>query len=130
MRDRRVKLVLAAMMLSGPAMAERVECRLAAPCPDSGICVQDIVPLAFEIDRNQFAAPVDSNEPPRNKVTHVDLGGVRFAAEPMIIGDTLGFWEDAEAMGERMFTLGSDGIGLYTEWPAGVELSGECVVHR
>ena len=125
-----MKLALAALLMSGPVMADRVECRLSAPCPGSGICVQDIVPLSFEIDRNQFVAPVDANEPPRNKVTQVDLGGVKFAAEPLIIGDMMGFWEDAEAMGERMFTLGPDGMGLYTEWPAGVELSGECVVRR
>ena len=122
--------VLISLLAGAPVLAERVECRLSAPCPGNGICVQDAVPLAFEIDRNQFVAPVDANEPPRNKVTQVDLGGVKFAAEPLIIGETLGFWEDAEAMGERMFTLGPDGQGLYTEWPAGVELSGECVVRR
>ena len=110
------------------AQAERVACQLAAPCPETGICAAETVALSFEIDRTQFAPPVDPKEPPRRKVTQVDLGGVRFVAEAMVIGDVRGFWEDAEAMGSRIFTMQPDGTGLYSEDPSGRTLRGPCEV--
>lgn len=116
------------LVLPHSAEAQRVDCRLSAPCPAVGVCVPERKRLTFEIDRSQFAPPVHRDEPPRVKVTHVDLGGIRFAAEPMIIGDIIGFWEDAEAMGSRIFTLGPDGIGVYNEDPAGIRLTGRCEV--
>ncbi|MCG6902842.1 MAG: hypothetical protein LJE68_09190, partial [Rhodobacter sp.] len=77
---------------------------------------------------NQFAPAHDRAEPPRRKVTMVDLDGATFAAEPMLIGDVRGFWEDAEAMGSRIFTMQADGSAIYTEDPAGLRLTGTCEV--
>ncbi len=112
---------------AGPARAERVACALSAPC-GAVACTGATVAVSFEIDRAQFAPPYDPDEPPRNKVTRVEMGGQRFAAEPFLIGGMRGFWEDAGALGERMLTVGPDGAARYSELPSGNRLTGTCEV--
>jgi len=109
-------------------MAERVECSLSEPCPTSGVCFQEAVDLHFVIDHNQFSDAVDVNDPPRRKVTLVTLGDEQYSAEPMIIGDVRGFWQDTEAMIDRIFTMQADGSGVYSESPSGKTLTGSCEV--
>lgn len=114
-------------LIGTATMAERITCTLSEPCASQSPCPPD-VDLSFVIDHSQFSAAVHPNDPPRRLVTLVDLGSIRFAAEPMIIGDTRGFWEDGEAMGARIFTLQPDGSGIYNETATGRRLSGPCVV--
>ena len=114
-------------LFAGPALGERIACTLSEPCASQVPCPQP-VNLSFIIDRNQFSAAVHPNDPPRKQVTMVDLGGIRFAAEPMIIGKTRGFWEDGEAMGARIFTMQPDGSGIYNETATGRQLAGPCTV--
>ena len=110
------------------ARAELVECVLSEPCTTTGVCLRDSIDLHFVIDRNQFADAVNVNDPPRRKVTLVTLGDEEFSAEPMIIGDVRGFWQDTEATGDRIFTMQADGSGVYSESPSGKTLTGSCEV--
>ncbi len=114
-------------LLASPVLAERIACTLSKPCTTQAPCPSP-VNLNFTIDRNQFSAAVHPQDPPRKQVTMVTLGGIRFSAEPMIIGETRGFWEDGEAMGARMFTMQPDGSGIYNETATGLRLSGPCKV--
>ncbi len=114
-------------VMASPASAQLVECTLSAPCPGT-VCVGENVAVRFEIDRSQFAPPIDPKEPPRNKVTHVRMGGFGFAAEPILMGDVLGFWEDAEALGNRMLIVQPDGTARYSEQPSGKDMTGTCEV--
>ena len=115
-------------LTASPALAERVSCTLSQPCPILTDCATETLALDFVIDRSQFVAAVDVNEPPRKKVTVVTLGEEQFRAEPFLIGDVRGFWQDTEAMSDRMFTMQADGSAIYSESPSGVQLSGLCEV--
>ena len=118
---------LAGVLAATALYAERVDCTLTSLC-EGADCAGEPIPVHFEIDRNQFTAPIDGNEPPQVKVTHVDMDGVRFAAEPIVIGQTLGFWEDAQALGARMLVMQPDGQAKYSETATGRRLSGRCEV--
>ena len=121
--------VLMLCVIGSPALAERVSCDLSLPCPATATeCVNATLALSFVIDRSQFVAAVDVNEPPRQKTTVVTLGEERFGAEPFVIGNVRGFWQDTEAMSDRMFTMQADGSATYSESPSGLQLSGRCEV--
>jgi len=120
-----IRAALLALPLATPALAQDVRCTLTPPCRGTA-CAP--VQVAFTIDRNQFVAPMHPNEPPRRKITHVEMGRDRFAAEPFLIGPALGFWEDAEAVGSRMLVVQPGGDAKYSETPSGRRLTGTCEV--
>ncbi len=107
-------------LLATPVQAQDVRCTL----DDGSAPVQ----VAFTIDRNQFIAPMDPKDPPRRKITRVEMGRDRFLAEPFLIGQSLGFWEDAEAVGSRMLVVQPGGAAKYSETPSGRRLTGTCEV--
>ena len=102
--------------LSGPAMAEVVTCDL------SGTLVR------FEIDRAQFAPALDLAEPPRRRVTTVQMGDAQFPAEPIMMGDVRGFWAESLAGSDVMMVMQADGSAIYTGARAGERLTGTCEV--
>ncbi len=102
--------------LCGPALAEVVTCDLSG------------VPVSFTIDRSQFAPAQDAGDPPRRRVTRVQMGDVQFPAEPILMGDVRGFW--AEAMGgtDAMLVIQPDGSAVFANNRAGERLTGTCEV--
>ncbi len=102
--------------LSGPAAAEVVICDL------SGI------PVQFEIEREQFAPPLDLAEPPRRRITTVQMGDAEFPAEPILMGDVRGFWAEGLAGSEVMMVMQADGSAVYANTRAGERLTGTCEV--
>ena len=82
--------------------------------------------LRFEIDRNQFVDAINTNEPPRNKVTDVTMNGETFAAEPFLIGDVRGFWADNKEAGNRILMIEADGTAQYAEPDLERTMTGTC----
>ena len=107
--------VVSSLALSAlPAMAEVVACDIAG------------VPLEFMIDHNQFAPPVDVNEPPRQARTFVRFGTQDFAATPFVIGKARGF----EADGNRLFVMQPDGEAVLSDQQAGTRITGTCTLRE
>lgn len=122
-----VVLGLGLVVLPQAVLAERVECEFMAPCLTS-VCLPEAVPVSFEIDHRQFAPPIDPDEPPRNKVTVVAMGGAQFKAEPILMDDgTRGFWANVEGV-EHLMTMRPDGMGTYASSGAVSFMSGRCGV--
>jgi hypothetical protein len=97
-------------------MADIISCDL------SGVLVR------FEIDRAQFAPPIDNQEPIRRRVTTVQMGDAQFPAEPIMIGDARGFWAEGLAGSDVMMVMQGDGSAVYTDTRAGKRLTGTCEV--
>ena len=115
------------LFVASAAQAERVECTFVAPCLAS-VCASEELPVAFEIDHNQFAPPLDPNEPPRNKITEVAMGDYRFPAEPIVMDDgTRGFWAVVAGV-DHLMTVRPDGLGTYATSGAIPFMSGKCEV--
>ena len=104
--------------LAGPAVAEVVTCDL------SGTAVR------FEIDRAQFAPAVDLAEPPRRRITTVQMGDAQFPAEPIMMGDVRGFWAEGLAGSDVMMVMQADGSAVYADTRAGTRLTGTCEVMK
>ena len=102
--------------LSGPAMAEIVSCDLSG------------VPVRFEIDRTQFAPPVNIGEPTRRRLTTVSMGDAEFPAEPIMMGDVRGFWAEGMGGSDIMLVMQGDGSAIYANTRAGERLTGTCEV--
>ena len=102
--------------LSGPAMAEVISCDLSG------------VPVQFEIDLAQFAPAMDLAEPPRRRVTTVQMGDAQFPAEPIMMGDVRGFWAEGLAGSDVMMVMQADGTAVYADTRAGQRLTGTCKV--
>lgn len=100
-----------------PAAAESVRC-----------VMQGDVPLAFDIDRTQFAPALDPKEPPRQQRTTVTYGDKQFPATPFYLGDTRGF--EAEGLGGTitLFVMQSDGAALFSDARTGLRNTGTCTV--
>lgn len=113
-------LLLAAM----PATADTLVCEVAPPCPTAPC--GDPVSIRFDIDRTQFAPAQNANDPPRRKVTIVDMGSARFPAEALIMGDLRGFWAEGMGGGDILFIVHPDGTANYTEQPGGTRMEGTC----
>lgn len=103
-------------VLPSLAMAEIVSCDL------SGI------PVQFEIDRAQFAPALDLKEPPRRRITTVQMGDAQFPAEPIRMGDVRGFWAEGLGGSEVMMVMQGDGSAVYADTRAGERLTGTCEV--
>ncbi len=82
--------------------------------------------LAFAIDRNQFVAPQDPNDPPRRKISQVTFGDMRFPAEPFLIGPVRGFHADGLGGSSVMFSVAADGTATYANTRSGETLTGTC----
>ncbi|MEM9786518.1 MAG: hypothetical protein AAF801_08440 [Pseudomonadota bacterium] len=104
--------------LSTPAMAETITCDLQG------------TPVNFTIDCTQFAPAQDSGEPPRRKVTTVQMGGAQFPAEPILMGDVRGFWGEGLGGSNVMFVVQPDGSAVFTNVEAGQRLTGQCEVRQ
>ena len=104
--------------LAAPAFADQIRCDL------------DGVAVAFDLDRAQFAPPVDDGEPPRRRLTSVTMGNAQFPAEPFIIADAIGF--SAEGMGgsEIMMVIQADSSAMLADPRADMRLSGTCEVNQ
>ena len=102
--------------LSGPALAEIVSCDLSG------------TPVRFEIDRTQFAPALDLAEPPRRRITTVQMGDAQFPAEPILMGNVRGFWAEGLAGSEIMMVMQKDGSALYSDTRAGERMTGTCEV--
>jgi hypothetical protein len=102
--------------LSGPAVAEVVSCDL------SGTRVQ------FAIDRAQFAPALDLAEPPRRRMTTVQMGDAQFPAEPILMGNVRGFWAEGLAGSDVMMVMQADGSAVFADMRAGERLTGSCEV--
>ena len=102
--------------LSGPAVAEVIACDLSG------------VPIQFAIDRAQFAPALDLAEPPRRRITTVQMGDATFPAEPILMGDVRGFWAEGLAGSDVMMVMQGDGSAVYTDARAGERLTGTCEV--
>ena len=101
---------------------------LAMPCSaDELLCRFDGAPdIRFAIDRNQFAPPVDPEDPPRRKVTQVRLGSHSFVAEPILMDSGVrGFWTDDPVTGTHVLTTRADGTATYSG-PDGGTTNGIC----
>lgn len=102
--------------MAGSAMAEVVTCDL------SGIDV------SFEIDRTQFAPPINKGEPIQRRVTTVTMGDAQFPAEPILIGNTRGFWAEGMGGSDVMLVMRADGSAVYADSVTGERLTGTCEV--
>jgi hypothetical protein len=100
-----------------PVAAEQIRC-----------VMENDVPLAFDIDPNQFAPALDPNEPPRQQRTIVRFGDKQFPATPFYIGDTRGF--EAEGLGgtTTLFVMQPDGTARFSDARAGTRNTGNCTV--
>ena len=106
-----------ALVMAGPAVSEVISCEMA-----------DGDALNFSIDRNQFVDAVDANEPPRRKVTHVRYGAKAFPAEPILIGDMLGFQADGLSGSTMMFVIQPGGAAVLSNRGQGLRVEGTCEV--
>ena len=102
--------------MSGPAMAEVINCDLSG------------TPVRFEIDLTQFAPALDQNEPPKRRLTTVQMGSARFPAEPIVMGNVRGFWAEGLAGSDVMLVMQADGSAIYSDARAGERLTGFCEV--
>jgi len=87
--------------------------------------LEDGTPVQFVIDRNQFIDAITPEEPIRRKVTSVQLGADRMAAEPFIIGQTRGFHAQGPA-GSLMFVVQPDGRARFANVTTGETRAGLC----
>ncbi|MFW2544520.1 hypothetical protein ACN2XU_17935 [Primorskyibacter sp. 2E107] len=106
-----------------PMAAETWRCMLQSPC-DERRC--DNTEIRFTIDADQFAPPLDRGDPPRRRVTQVRFGETSFEAEPIMSGETRGFWLQTADGRARLLTIRADGAALYSEDPSGQTWPGHC----
>ena len=123
--------VLAALVLAGPglALAQDLTCTLAEPCTDGAPCPAEPVTFHFTIDEAQMRAEETATEPGPVPFTIVTIDDrAVFAAEVLWMrgGRLRGFYEEAGALGTRMFLLREDGTATYSETPSGLRLAGRC----
>lgn len=112
------------LLTAAPAVAETLVCEVAPPCP-AAPCGETIS-IRFDIDRTQFAPAQDANDPPRRKVTFVEMGSAGFPAEALIMGDLRGFWAEGNGGGNILFIVQPDGSANYAEQPSGTRMEGTC----
>ncbi len=111
----KMQVVLCAS-LAGPAMAEVVTCDLSG------------TQLSFAIDHAQFAPAMDSAEPPRRRITTVQMGDARFPAEPLLMGNVRGFWAEGMGGSDIMMVMQADGSAVLSNTRAGQRITGTCEV--
>ena len=83
--------------------------------------------VTFSIDPNQFVAAQNPNDPPRRQVTTVNIDGIRFVAEAiMLSGGILGFHEDAGEIGRRLMIVQPNNTARLSLSPANEVWTGTC----
>lgn len=97
-------------------MAEVVTCDLSG------------TPVRFAIDHSQFAPAIDNAEPPRRRITTVQMGGASFPAEPLLMGNIRGFWAEGLGGSDIMMVMQADGSAVLSNTRAGQRLTGRCEV--
>ncbi|WP_157058892.1 hypothetical protein [Loktanella sp. 5RATIMAR09] len=102
--------------IAGPAVADVISCDLSG------------VPVRFAIDASQFAPAQHPADPPRRQITTVQMGDTAFAAEPVILGDTQGFWATQADGAEVLFVMQPDGTAIYTDTRNAAPMTGTCEV--
>lgn len=111
------------LLCASPAMAEMTCTLQNTNCIDD--CPQTTV--IFDVDPNQFVAPLDPNDPPRRQITTVTLNGATFTAEAIMMqGGIVGFHEDAVELGSRLMIVQADGTARLTMQPSSQTLTGLC----
>ncbi|MDX8351994.1 hypothetical protein [Cognatiyoonia sp. IB215182] len=111
-------MAMVLLALSTPSTAETVTCNLQG------------TPVVFEIGRTQFAPAQHAGEPPRRKVTTVQMGDAQFPAEPILMGDVRGFWGEGLGGSNVMFVVQPDGNAVLSNTNEGTRLEGICQVTR
>ncbi len=109
--------------LAPMAAADSLACEVAAPCPTGGC---EAVAIAFDINRDEFAPAHDPNEPPRRKVTTVQMGNARFPAEAIVMGESRGFWAEGGGGAHVLFMVHADGSAFYIDDRTGLRMEGTC----
>ncbi len=108
----------AAILAASAAQADDLHCVM-----ENG----DIV--NFTINRDQFIAPQNPNDPPRRRVTAVTFGDKRFPADPILLGDTRGFHGEGLGGSSIIFIVQPDGAATYANVRSGEKLVGTCEDH-
>ena len=93
-------------------------------------CLNDCVAMSvrFDIDRAQFVAAIDANEPPRRQVTFVTMDDQSFSATAILFpGGVSGFHEDAGEIGSRLMIVQPDGSARLALQPSNQVWIGMCV---
>ena len=116
--------ILLVSVTAMPATADTLVCEVVPPCPVYPC--SDVVSIRFAIDHTQFAPAQDANDPPRRKVTLVEMGTASFPAEALIMGDLRGFWAESDGGGNILFVVHPDGRANYAEQPSGTRMEGTC----
>ena len=122
-------LMKAALLLSlpvAPCMADSLTCVVSTSCPPGMECLSEQVTIAFDINREEFAPAIDPGEPPRRKVTMVQMGGARFPAEAIIMGEARGFWAEGGGGSHVLFMVHGDGTAHYVDDRTGLRMVGTC----
>jgi hypothetical protein len=84
--------------------------------------------VSFAIDAAQFAPALDANEPPKRRITTVQMGDASFPAEPLVMGDVRGFWAEGMGGSDVMLVMQGDGSAIYADARAGTSITGACTV--
>ena len=121
-----IPATMLASVMASTVSADSLSCTLESPCEGRTACETEPVSLRFDIDRNQFVDPVDPNEPPRRKITQVEMGARHFPAEPFLIGDVRGFWAEGLGGSDGIFVVNADGSAKYSNPQLGETLLGTC----
>ena len=111
-----MKALAITCVLAVPAVAETVTCDMGG------------TPVQFKIDRSQFGPAHAQGEPVQRRVTSVNMGNATFPAEPIIIGDTRGFWAEGLGGTEVILVMQADGSAVYANPHAGERIKGWCQV--
>ncbi len=113
-----------------PVLAQNLTCTLAEPCEDGAPCNAAPTSFRFAIDEAQMRAEETATEPGPVPFTIITMDErTVFAAEVLWMhgGRLRGFYEEAGALGTRMFLLREDGSATYSETPSGLRLAGTCM---
>ena len=97
---------------------------------DSFVCNMEGTPVSFTIDMRQFGPAYNTGEPIPRRVTRVEMGGAQIPAEPIMIGEALGFWAEGMGGSEMMLLIQPNGSAVYANPRAGERLEGSCEVTR
>lgn len=121
-----MKLAMLLTLPAAPCVADSLSCVVSPACPAGAECVVDEVSIAFDINRDEFAPAIDPGEPPRRKVTMVQMGGARFPAEAIIMGEARGFWAEGGGGSHVLFMVHGDGTAFYVDDQTGLRMEGIC----
>ena len=89
-------------------------------------CTLEGTAVRFAFDRADLA-PGIRGEPPRRALGHAEVGRARLRPEVFTMPDgTVGFHEDAGAVGQKMLVIAPDGAARYSDTGSNLSLQGRC----